>query len=167
MAIRSLEGTSATPCLSALFASERPIPKMHLCDALPMIYCGILYTTIHWRSSGSSLSTVLHAWRLAGSLRKQRDAASLFRSSLQIQLKNVVIVRIGKGLSRRQGLDMAVVYAKYRSAERTSASYLILSDLTLKHKLYRCIYMRIDRYHWLCISNYDDLMHWSDWLNPY
>ena len=156
MAIRSLEGTSATPCSSALFASERPIPKMHLCDALPMIYCGILYTTIHWRSSKSSLSTVLHAWRLAGSLRKQRDAASLFQSSLQIQLKNVVIVRIGKGLSRRQGLDMAVVYAKYRSAERTIAGYLILSDSTPKNKLYRCICIRIDQYNWLYISNHDD-----------
>jgi hypothetical protein len=83
-------------------------------------------------------------------------AASLFQSSLQIQLKNVVIVRIRKGLSRRQGLDMAVVYAKYRSAERTIAGYLILSDLTLKNKLYRCICIRIDQYNWLHISNHDD-----------
>jgi hypothetical protein len=39
---------------------------------------------------------------------------------------------------------MAVVYTKYRSIEKTIASYLILSDLTLKNKLYRCIYIRID-----------------------
>ena len=39
---------------------------------------------------------------------------------------------------------MAVVHAKYRSTERTIASYLISSDLTLKNKLYRCIYIRID-----------------------
>ena len=51
---------------------------------------------------------------------------------------------------------MAVVYAKYYSVERTSASYLILSDLTLKNKLYRCICMRIDQYNWLRISDHDD-----------
>ena len=50
---------------------------------------------------------------------------------------------------------MAVVYAKYRSAE-TSASYLISSDSTPKNKLYRCICMRIDQYRWLRISDYDD-----------
>ena len=66
------------------------------------------------------------------------------------------MVRIGKGLGGRQGLDMAAVYTKYRSVERTSASYLILSDLTLKNKLYRCICMRIDQYHWLRISDHDD-----------
>jgi len=31
---------------------------------------------------------------------------------------------------------MAVVYTKYRSVDRTSANYLILSNLTLKNKLY-------------------------------
>jgi hypothetical protein len=80
--------------------------------------------------------------------------ASLLQISLQIQLKKLVIVRIGKGLSGRQGLDMAVAYAKYRSAERMSAGYLISSDSTLKNKLYRCICMRIDQYHWLRISDH-------------
>ena len=41
---------------------------------------------------------------------------------------------------------MAVVYTKYRSIERTSAGYPILSNSTLKNKLYRCICMRIDQY---------------------
>ena len=50
---------------------------------------------------------------------------------------------------------MAVVYAKYRSAERIIASYLISSDLTPKNKLYRCICIRIDQYNWLRISNHD------------
>ena len=54
-----------------------------------------------------------------------------------------MIVRIGKDLSERQGLNMAVVYTKYRSIDRTSAGYLILSNLTLKNKLYRYIYIRI------------------------
>jgi len=39
---------------------------------------------------------------------------------------------------------MAVVYAKYRFVERISASYPILSNLTLKNKLYICICIRID-----------------------
>jgi len=51
---------------------------------------------------------------------------------------------------------MAVVYAKYRSAERTIAGYLISSNSTPKSKLYRCIYIRIDQYNWLHISNHDD-----------
>jgi hypothetical protein len=51
---------------------------------------------------------------------------------------------------------MAVVYTKNRSAERASASYLILSDLTLKNKLYRCICIRIDQYYRLRISNHED-----------
>jgi len=51
---------------------------------------------------------------------------------------------------------MAVVYAKYRSVERMSASYPILSNLTLKNKLYRCICMRIDQYCQPCTSNHDD-----------
>jgi len=90
-------------------------------------------------------------------LRKQlRDAISLFRSSLQIQLKGVVIVRIGKGLSGRQGLDMVVAYVKYRSAERTRVGYLILSDSTPKNKLYRSIYMRFGKYYQLYIPEHGD-----------
>jgi hypothetical protein len=54
------------------------------------------------------------------------------------------------------GIYMAVVYAKYRSAERTSAGYLILSDLTPKSKLYSCICMRIDQHHRHHISDHDD-----------
>jgi hypothetical protein len=67
-----------------------------------------------------------------------------------------VIVRIGKGLSGRQGLDIVVVYAKYRSAERTRISYLILSDLTLKNKLYRSIYIRLGEYYQLYIPKHRD-----------
>jgi hypothetical protein len=67
-----------------------------------------------------------------------------------------VIVRIGKGLSRRQGLDITIVYAKYRSAKRTGTSYLISNNLTLKNKLYRYIYIRIDQYNRIYISNHDD-----------
>ena len=55
-----------------------------------------------------------------------------------------------------EGLDMAVVYAKYYSTERTIAGYLISSDLTPKNKLYRCICMRIDQYNWLRISDHDN-----------
>jgi hypothetical protein len=51
---------------------------------------------------------------------------------------------------------MAVVYAKYRSVDRTSASYLISSNLTLKNKLYRCICMRIVQYYQPRTSNHDD-----------
>ena len=50
---------------------------------------------------------------------------------------------------------MAVVYAKYHSAEKTSTSYLILNDLTLNNKLYRCICMRIDQYRQLYIYDHD------------
>ena len=53
-------------------------------------------------------------------------------------------------------LNMAVVYAKYRSIGRMSASYLISSNLTLKNKLYRCICMRIDQYYQPRTSNHDD-----------
>ena len=51
---------------------------------------------------------------------------------------------------------MAVVYTKYHAVERMSASYLILSNLTLKNKLYRCIYIRIDQYYQPRTSNHDD-----------
>ena len=51
---------------------------------------------------------------------------------------------------------MAVVYTKYRAVERTSASYLISSNLTLKNKLYRCICMRIDQYYQPRTSDHDD-----------
>ena len=51
---------------------------------------------------------------------------------------------------------MAVVYAKNRSVERASASYLISSDSTPKNKLYRCICIRIDQYYRLRISDHED-----------
>jgi len=51
---------------------------------------------------------------------------------------------------------MAVVYAKYRSVDRTSAGYLISSNLTLKNKLYRCICMRIVQYYQPRTSDHDD-----------
>ena len=51
---------------------------------------------------------------------------------------------------------MAVVYAKYRSAERTMAGYLILSDSTPKNKLYRSIYMRFGEYYQLYIPKHGD-----------
>ena len=47
MAIRSLGGIFITPYLSTLFASKRPISKIHLCNALLIIYYGILHTIIH------------------------------------------------------------------------------------------------------------------------
>ena len=53
-------------------------------------------------------------------------------------------------------LNIAIVYAKNRSAERVSANYLISSDLTPKNKLYRCICIRIDQCHWLRISDHED-----------
>ena len=53
---------------------------------------------------------------------------------------------------------MAVVYAKYRSVGRTSASYLILSDLTPKNKLYSFVYIRFSIYHQPRISDHDDLI---------
>ena len=60
------------------------------------------------------------------------------------------------GPQRTPRLNMAVVYAKNRSAERASASYLILSDLIPKNKLYRCICIRINQYHRLRISDHED-----------
>ena len=67
-----------------------------------------------------------------------------------------MIVRIGKGLNGRQGLDMVVVYAKYHSAERTRVNYLILSNSTPKNKLYRSIYMRFGEYYQLYIPEHGD-----------
>jgi len=46
-----------------------------------------------------------------------------------------VIVVIGRGLDVLQGLYMAAVNVKYRSAIRTSVGYLILSNLTLETRL--------------------------------
>ena len=60
------------------------------------------------------------------------------------------------GPQRTLRLNMAVVYAKNRSAERASASYLISSDSTPKNKLYRCICIRIDQCHRLRISDHED-----------
>jgi len=51
---------------------------------------------------------------------------------------------------------MVVVYTKYRSVERTRVSYLILSDLTLKNKLYRSIYIRFGKYYQLHIPKHGD-----------
>ena len=45
--------------------------------------------------------------------------------------------RTGPNLNRQY---LAIVYAIYRSAERTIASYLILSHLTLRNELYRLFY---------------------------
>ena len=61
------------------------------------------------------------------------------------------------GPQRTPRLNMAVVYAKNRSAERASASYLISSDSTPKNKLYGCICIRIDQYHQLRISDHEDI----------
>ena len=51
---------------------------------------------------------------------------------------------------------MAVVYTKYRFIDRMSASYLILSNLTLKNKLYKYIYIRIVQYYQPYTSDHDD-----------
>ena len=67
-----------------------------------------------------------------------------------------MIVKIRKGLSGCQRLNMAVVYTKYRSIDRMSASYLILSNLTLKNKLYKYIYIRIVQYYQPYTSDHDD-----------
>ena len=46
----------------------------------------------------------------------------------------------------RQELNLAVVYVIYRSVGRISAGDLILSDLTLKNKLYGFNYKTFGKY---------------------
>ena len=53
-----------------------------------------------------------------------------------------------------QGLVLVAVYAKYHSAERTNAGYLILSDLTPKIKLRYQFYIRFNEYHQPHISEH-------------
>jgi len=53
----------------------------------------------------------------------------------------------GRGLCERQGRILGVKYIRFRSTERTSVGYLILSDSTLRNKLYRLFYMIFSGYH--------------------
>ena len=50
------------------------------------------------------------------------------------------------GLCKRQGHILGVKYVGFRSAERTRVGYLILSDSTLRNKLYTLFYMIFSRF---------------------
>ena len=147
------------PCSNDQFEIGKSTPKILLLDMLLMRSSGILHIITNCRSSGKRLLTVLHAQRLEGRLGgRLYHVVRLSQSSLQIQLRNLAIGRTGRGLRERQELNMAVVYAKYRSAGRTSAGYLILSDSTPKNKLYSSVYIRISIYHHPRIFDHDDLI---------
>ena len=53
---------------------------------------------------------------------------------------------------------LGVKYVKFRSAERTSISYHILTDLTLRNKPYRLFYMIFSGYHQFYIPEHGDLI---------
>ena len=63
-----------------------------------------------------------------------------------------------RGLCERQGRILGVKYIRFRSAEKTSIGYLILSYSTPRNKLYRLFYIIFSGYHQAHIPEHGNLI---------